>query len=254
MSLETSGKLICLSKDRSAIRCRAVACLAKVKFGLSMSLFPGPTLQNRTFFLLNKPLEGNMPEVKKYNIIYADPPWSYDDKALQRGGAERHYRTMGIDEMKQIPVKSIADDDCCLFMWATFPKLQEALDLIDAWGFKFKTCAFVWIKTNKRTSINQTSFLPHESFDSFWGMGRWTRSNAEICLLGVSGEPKRINADVHLIIYSPIDKHSKKPIETRDRIIRLVGDLPRLEMFARQAPIGWDVYGNQVNNSIKLYA
>jgi len=83
-------------------------------------------------------------------------------------------------------------------------------------------------------------------------MGRWTRSNAEICLLGVKGNPKRLNADVHSIIYAPIDKHSKKPKETRDRIIRLVGDLPKVELFARQATKGWDVFGNEVETSIVL--
>ena len=188
----------------------------------------------------------------KYNIIYSDPPWSYDDKALNRGGAERHYRTMDIKDIMAMPVNDICADDCCLFMWATFPKIQEGLDVIKAWGFEFKTCAFVWIKTNKRTNVDQISFLPHESFDSFWGMGRWTRSNAEICLLAVKGKPKRLNANVHQIIYAPIDKHSKKPKETRERIIKLCGDLPRLEMFARQAPNGWDVYGNQVENSIEI--
>jgi N6-adenosine-specific RNA methylase IME4 len=188
----------------------------------------------------------------KYNIIYADPPWSYDDKSLNRGGAERHYRTMSIDEIKAMNVNDISERDSILFMWATFPKLQEGLDVIKAWGFQFKTCAFVWIKTNKRENVIQSSFLPYESFDSFWGMGRWTRSNAEICLLAVKGKPQRLNADVHQIVYAPISKHSKKPSEVRDKIIRLCGDLPRLEMFARTAPKGWDVYGNEVNNSIKL--
>lgn len=190
--------------------------------------------------------------MKKYKIIYADPAWSYDDKALNRGGALRHYNTMTIDEIKALPVADISDKDCALFMWATFPKLQEALDVIKAWGFEFKTCAFVWIKTNKRTNVTQLSFLPQESFDSFWGMGRWTRSNAEICLLGVKGKPKRMNADVHQIIYAPIDKHSKKPIETRDKIIRLCGDLQKVELFARKTAEGWDVWGNEVECSIKL--
>lgn len=139
-------------------------------------------------------------------------------------------------------------------MWATFPKLQEGLDTIKAWGFEFKTCAFVWIKTNKRTNVTQTSFLPQDSFDSFMGMGRWTRSNAEICLLAVKGKPQRINAGVHQLIYAPIDKHSKKPNETRDKILQLCGDLPRVELFARQVPEGWDVWGNQVDNSISLSA
>lgn len=190
--------------------------------------------------------------MKKYSVIYADPPWSYDDKALNRGGAERHYKTMQIEDIKNIPVSEIADVNCALFIWATFPKLQEGLDVIKAWGFNFKTCAFVWVKTNRRTNVLQTSFLPHESFDSFWGMGRWTRSNVEICLLGVKGNPERLNADVHQIIYAPISKHSKKPHETRDKILRLCGDVPRLEMFARNSATGWDVYGNEVNNSITI--
>ena len=191
---------------------------------------------------------------KKYQIVYADPAWSYDDKSLNRGGALRHYETMSIDDIKALPINEITDKNCILFMWATFPKLQEGLDTIKAWGFEFKTCAFVWIKTNKRTNVAQSSFLPSDSFDSFMGMGRWTRSNAEICLLGVKGKPQRINAGVHQLIYAPIDKHSKKPNETRTKILQLCGDLPRVELFARQVPIGWDVWGNQVDNSISLSA
>ena len=190
--------------------------------------------------------------MKKYNIVYADPAWSYDDKSLNRGGAERHYRTMSIEDIKALPVNDITADDSILFMWATFPKLQEGLDTIKAWGFEFKTLAFVWIKTNKRTNPDQMSFLPAESFDSFWGMGRWTRSNAEICLLAVKGKPQRLNCDVHSVIYAPIDKHSKKPKETRERIIRLVGDLPRVELVARQKSNGWDTWGNEVENNVEL--
>lgn len=190
--------------------------------------------------------------MKKYKIIYADPAWSYDDKSLNRGGAERHYRTMSIEDIKALPINDIADEDSILFMWATFPKLQEGLDTIKAWGFEFKTLAFVWVKTNKRTNNEQLSFLPSDSFDSFWGMGRWTRSNAEICLLGVKGKPQRLNADVHSVIYAPIDKHSKKPKETRERIIRLIGDLPRVELFARQKSEGWDIWGNELENSLTL--
>ncbi len=190
--------------------------------------------------------------MKKYNIIYADPAWSYDDKSLNRGGAERHYRTMSIEDIKDIPVDYIAATNSTLFLWATFPKLQEALDTIKAWGFQFKTLAFVWIKTNKRTNPDQIAFLPAESFDTFMGMGRWTRSNAEICLLATKGKPKRINCDVHSVIYAPIDKHSKKPRETRDRIVRLLGDLPRVEMFARQNTPGWDTWGNELYDGITL--
>lgn len=202
-------------------------------------------------YLTNEPMTNDVSD-GRYKIILADPAWSYDDKSLERGGAERHYRTMSTKEICSLPVKDISDDDCALFMWATFPKIAEALEVIKEWGFEYKTCAFVWVKTNKRTDPNQTSFLPTESFDSFWGMGRWTRSNAEICLLAVKGKPKRLKADVHQIIYAPIDKHSKKPPETRDRIIKLIGDLSRVELFARTQTEGWDVWGNEVDNSITL--
>jgi len=189
---------------------------------------------------------------KKYNIIYADPAWSYDDKSLNRGGAERHYRTMDIEDIKALPINEIADDDSILFMWATFPKLQEGLDVIKAWGFNFKTIGFTWIKTNKRFNKNQISFMPLESLDVFWGMGRWTRINTEICLIGTKGKPQRENADVHSVVVSEIQKHSKKPNEIRDMIIRLCGDLPRVELFARNETEGWDSWGNEVDNSITI--
>jgi len=189
---------------------------------------------------------------KKYSIIYADPAWSYNDKSMNRGGAERHYETMSIDDIKSLPINDISDDNCILFMWATFPMMQEALDVIKAWGFEYKTIGFNWVKTNKLTNVNQTSFLPSESFDVFWGMGNWTRSNSEVCLLAVKGKPIKINSDVHSVIYAPISKHSKKPKEIRERIIRLVGDLPRVELFARQKTEGWDVWGNELENTINL--
>lgn len=190
--------------------------------------------------------------MKKYSIIYADPPWQYDDKSLERGGAERHYSTMPLGAICSLPVSNICNQDCVLFMWATFPKLIEAFEVIKNWGFEYKTCAFVWIKTNKRENVLQSSFLPVDSFDSFWGMGRWTRSNAEICLLAVRGNPKRENADVHQIVYAPINSHSKKPPEIRDKIVRLCGDFPRIELFARSKTTGWDVFGNEVPESIIL--
>ena len=126
--------------------------------------------------------------MKKYKIIYADPAWSYDDKCLHRGGAERHYRTMNIEDIKNLPVNEIAEDDCILFMWATFPKLQEALDVINAWGFQYKTNAFTWVKKNKKAD------------SLFWGMGRWTRSNAEICLLAVITHTVQFRAHKHISI------------------------------------------------------
>ena len=176
----------------------------------------------------------------KYKIIYADPAWKYNDKN-HRGGAERHYQTTSIPDLTNLNVAKLCDTDCVLFMWVTFPMLAEGLELMKAWGFKYKTNAFTWIKKNKKQT--DTNFL---------GMGNWTRSNPEICLLGVKGKPKRISAKVRQIIESPLRGHSQKPPEVRDRIIELMGDLPRLEMFAREQTDGWDVFGNEVENSITI--
>ena len=169
-------------------------------------------------------------------MIYADPPWRYTQKGLQ-GAAEKHYPTMGIDELCTLPVADLAAPDSVLFLWATFPQLPEALRLIEAWGFTYKSVAFVWLKKNRKA-------------DSwFYGLGFWTRGNAEVCLLGVTPGFKaktQIRAhNVHQIIEAPFEGHSKKPDETRRRIVELLGDVPRLEMFARQRADGWDAWGNE---------
>lgn len=178
--------------------------------------------------------------LKKYKIIYADPPWNYKDKSLNRGGAERHYKTTGYNELCAMDVQRVCDDDCIMFMWATFPQITNAIDLMTVWGFSYKTIGFNWVKKNKIA-------------DSwFWGMGNWTRSNSEICLIGVKGKPKRIGKGVHSVIDAPVMKHSKKPGIVRDKIVELMGDLPRLEMFAREQTKGWDVFGNEVPNSIDI--
>jgi len=177
----------------------------------------------------------------KYKIIYADPPWSYKDKDLAGNrGAGCKYDVMEAIDISKINVGGVSDDDCILFMWVTMPKLNECFDLIKAWGFEYKTVAFTWVKRNKKSS------------SWFWGMGRWTRANAEVCLLATKGHPKRINAGVHSVIDTPIQAHSQKPDEVRERIVKLVGDLPRLEMFARKKTVGWDVFGNEVEGSIEL--
>lgn len=145
---------------------------------------------------------------------------------------------MNIKDICNLPVEKIASKDCILFMWMTFPTLQESLKVIESWGFKYKTVAFVWIKQNKKTPT------------LFWGLGFWTRANAEICILATKGNPKRISAKVHQVIISPVEEHSKKPDETRKRIVELVGDLPRIELFARSKTKGWDVWGNEVDSDI----
>ncbi len=182
--------------------------------------------------------------MKKYKIIYADPPWRfkvYSQKGLGRS-AERYYPTMSIEDIQALPVGELADSDCVLFLWTTLPFLKDCFSVISAWGFEYKTVAFVWIKLNRKAD------------SLFWGMGHWTRSNAELCVLAVKGHPKRISAGVHQVVISRIEEHSKKPNEVRDRIVALMGDLPRVELFARQRTEGWDVWGNEVDSDIQFGA
>lgn len=169
---------------------------------------------------------------KKYSIIYADPPWSYNDKSCQ-GNAAEHYQLMKDEDICGLPGKDIAADDCVLFLWATYPKLQEALDVIKAWGFKYKSIGFQWIKQNKSGS------------GYFFGLGRWTRGNTEPCLIAVKGKPKRMSASVGQLVFSPLREHSQKPDVVRDKIVELMGDLPRIELFARTTSPGWDCWGNE---------
>lgn len=170
---------------------------------------------------------------KRYSVIYADPPWSYRNKGT-RAAADKHYSTMSIEDIKALPVADIAAEDCVLFLWATFPMLREALDTIEAWGFRYKTLGFLWVKLNR---LRDTLF---------WGLGNWTRSNPEICLLATKGRPQRVSAAVHSIIEAPVGKHSKKPKEVRKRIVELMGDVPRIELFAREKADGWDAWGDEV--------
>ena len=160
--------------------------------------------------------------MKKYKVIYADPPWAYKVWSKKGAGrsAESHYPTMDIAAIKALPVGELADKDCALFLWITFPMLREAWGVMDAWGFTFKTVAFVWIKQCRKSE------------GLFTGMGYWTRANAEICLLATRGRPKRA--------------------EARRRIEALMGDVPRIELFARASPPGWDVWGNEVASDIRL--
>lgn len=147
---------------------------------------------------------------------------------------------MSIEKLCALPVSKIAKKDCVLFLWATFPQLKEALQLIKAWGFTYKTVAFVWLKTNKK------------ALTWFYGLGFWTRGNAEICLLATKGHPKRQAKNIHQLIISPIEEHSKKPEEARKKIVALMGDLPRIELFARKESPGWDIWGNEVKSNITL--
>ena len=180
----------------------------------------------------------------RFQIVYADPAWSYDDKCLHRGGAERHYRTMSVEEIMGLPVQDISAADSVLFLWATWPKLFEAKQVIDAWGFTYKTIAFLWVKKYRQTDMFKST--------NFWGMGRWTRSNTEPCLLAVHGSPRRESGGVHSVIEAVPGPHSAKPPEVRDRIVQLCGDVPRVELFAREKIEGWSVWGNEVESDIEI--
>ena len=179
---------------------------------------------------------------KKYRVIYADPPWAYRQCGTgkeSRGTALKHYPTMTTDDIRKLPVRELLmSGGAACFMWATFPNITEAVSVMEAWGFVYKTAAFVWVKKNPKSGGN------------FWGMGAYTRANAEVCLLGVTPDFKAgqmIKAhNVHQIIEAPFEGHSKKPDETRRRIVSLLGDVPRIELFARQRADGWDAWGNEV--------
>lgn len=174
---------------------------------------------------------------KKYSVIYADPPWQYKVWSKKGSGrsAERHYPTMSKKEIANLPIQNICEKDSVLLLWVIAPCLVEGMELIKSWGFDYKTIGFTWVKKNKKSP------------SWFWGMGYYTRANAEICLLATKGKPlKRISRAVHSVIDTPIEEHSKKPDCARDRITELFGDLPRIELFARQHADGWDCWGNEV--------
>lgn len=177
---------------------------------------------------------------KRYNAIYADPPWQFQAWSRNTGlerSADKHYKTMqknDIQSMRNV-IDRIVAKDCVLFLWVTAPCLLEGIELIKAWGFTYKTIAFTWIKQNKKNN------------SLFWGMGYYTRANAELCLLATRGKPlKRVSRTVHSVVLSKIREHSRKPDEVRERIVELFGDIPRIELFARQKVDGWDCWGDEV--------
>lgn len=178
--------------------------------------------------------------MKKYSIIYADPPWSYNDKMSGHSFSLDHeYETQSKDWIASLPVGSISEKDSVLFLWAVSPQLPEALHVMKSWGFKYITVAFCW---SKNTSGGK----------KVSNLGRWTMGNVEICLLGRKGKPQRICKNIKQLVEAERTIHSKKPDEVRKRIVELMGDLPRIELFARQKTEGWDIWGNELQNDINL--
>jgi len=174
-------------------------------------------------------------EMKKYQIIYADPPWSYKNKKTggsMKSGAEAKYPTMSIDDICKLPIRDIADKNSVLFLWATVPLLPEAFKVMDAWGYKYKTM-LTW---RKIMSL---------------GMGFWFRGQTEHLLLGVKGKVKAFRIQKANFIQCKAGSHSTKPVEFRS-LIDMTGLEPKIELFARQKTKGWDVWGNEVESDIEL--
>ena len=184
--------------------------------------------------------------VKKYQIIYADPPWEYRFKGT-RNNKNDDYPTMNKQQICSLPICELAENNSILLLWVIFPHLDWVFDVMEAWGFRYVTNAFTWIKENK-------------SGDGlFWGMGHYTRSNAELCLLGKRGGGVPVQShSVHSVVTTPITKHSKKPPIIKNHIETIFGEVSRIELFARKEPElfdsfkGWDVWGNEVDSDIEL--
>ncbi|WIV11166.1 MT-A70 family methyltransferase [Proteiniborus sp. MB09-C3] len=180
---------------------------------------------------------------KKYHVIYADPPWKYGSKKYQDNGRDfdkledNHYQTMTLEEFKKLPVQDIAERDCICFMWVTDSHLKEGIKLLEAWGFKYKTIGFNWIKK-------------YESGETCVNFAPWTLKSWELCLIGVKGSmgKYKIANNVKGLLKEIRTKHSKKPEEARKRIEKLFGNISKIELFAREKVEGWDCWGNEVNN------
>ena len=179
---------------------------------------------------------------KKYNIIYADPPWHYGSKSAVNnttGSAIKplsdHYRTMSLQELKNMPIKNMTKDDAACFMWVTDSHIDEALEVLRSWGFAYKTIAFNWVKTTSKGNYCKN-------------VAPWTMKSSEICLLGIKGRMTKYKQanNIESLVISQRTQHSQKPNEVRKRIEDLFGDLPRIELFARQKTDGWDVWGDEI--------
>lgn len=174
---------------------------------------------------------------KKYDIIYADPPWKYNARNNNTKfgkGASGHYSLMSMSDIEKLPIPKISAENAALFLWVTFPLLDKQIRLFEKWGFDYKTLGFSWIKTNR---VNR---------NPFFGVGYYAKSNCEVCLLGVKGKMQPISNKVSSCIISERKEHSRKPDEVREKIVELFGDRPRIELFARQNTDGWDCWGNEV--------
>jgi len=178
----------------------------------------------------------------KYDVILADPPWAFS--AWNVNTAHKHvsrqYPTMEMEDIASLPIKEITSENCVLFLWATWPKLRDTFQVLENWGFTYRTLAWVWVKSNK------------SGFGFFTGMGYYSRSNSEPCLLAVKGSMPVARHDIQALIYSPVRKHSQKPDDQYRKIEALYPNMKYLELFARRKRDGWDSWGNEIESDITL--
>ena len=183
----------------------------------------------------------------KYQIIYADPAWDfkgggiYQDSGRKDRSISSQYKLTKTNDMAKLPIKDITDKDAFLFMWCTDSHLKQGIELMEAWGFRYSTIAFIWVKQYASGSLCSN-------------VGRWTMKNCEIVLLGLKGTPLKYKKakNIKQLVMAERTGHSVKPDEVRNRISQLCGDLPRIELFARKKTDGWDVFGNEVEGSVEL--
>ena len=182
--------------------------------------------------------------MKKYQIIYADPPWEYNKRNRNDsfgGGVRTHYPVMSYNDLRTLPVPDICEENCMIFMWMTFPYLPKQLEIMKNWMFEYKTIGFIWVKLypKKLTPCLSTGF--------------YSKSNSEACFIGTRGKVMKPAVDnVSSVIISPRGKHSEKPIEVKKRIELMYPTQSKIELFARQKTEGWDVWGNEVKSDIQI--
>lgn len=188
-----------------------------------------------------------------YSAILADPAWHFKSRtALQVGNpgsrrdAERHYAVMRLDAIAALPVRDLAAKDAHLFLWTTGPMLRDAFSVIEAWGFRYSSVAFTWVKLKRSHNPLQLRVVPLAAADLHVGLGLTTRKNAEFCLLARKGSARRNAKNVREIILSPVREHSRKPDDVFERI-EAYCDGPYIELFARQQRPGWHAWGNETN-------
>lgn len=204
--------------------------------------------------------------MNKYRLIYADPPWQYGNTA-SNGAAEDHYSTMKLEDIKRLPVWSLAAEDAVLAMWYTGTHSGEAIELAEAWGFSVRTMkGFTWVKLNQLAEQHINKALASGEISDFYDLldllnnqtrmngGNYTRANTEDMLIAVRGKGlERQDASIKQVIYSPLGEHSAKPWEARHRLEKLYGDINRIELFSRGDASGWHHWGNQnPRNDIEL--